>query len=86
MSSQIVWILSHEASDGTSRGILGRFSSREAAIEAGDAETDEWPFVTIGGLECDLGGSPQPLRGRVWEAKQGGFTQTMMVAPEEVQP
>ena len=81
MSSQIVWTLSHEASDGTSRGILGRFSSRKAAMEAGAAETDEWPFVTISSFECDLGGSPQPLRGRVWQAKQGGVTQTMMVAP-----
>ena len=86
MSVQIEWILSHDASDGTSRGILGRFSSREAAIEAGAAETDEWPFVTISVLECDLGGGPQPLRGRVWEAKQGGVTQTMMVAPKEEQP
>jgi hypothetical protein len=86
MSSEIVWTLSHEASDGTSRGILGRFSSREAAVEVANAETKEWPFVGIGVLECDLGGSPQPLRGRVWEAKQGGVTQTMMVAPEEVQP
>ncbi|UCC74239.1 MAG: hypothetical protein JSV86_06685 [Gemmatimonadota bacterium] len=86
MSSQIVWTVSHAASDGTSRGILGMFASREAAVEAGAAETDKWPFVTISDVECDLAESPQPLRGRVWEAKQGGVTQAMMVVPWEVQP
>ena len=86
MSLHIVWTLSHDASDGTSRGILGMFASREAAIEAGAAQTDEWPFVTISDLECDLAESPQPLRGRVWQSKQGGVTQAMMVVPWEVQP
>ena len=86
MSVQIEWILIHKASNGTSRGILGRFSSREAALEAGAAETEEWPFAAITALACDLPGSPQPLRGQVWEAKHGGVKQSMMVAPQEVQP
>lgn len=88
MSSQIVWTVSHEASDGTSRGILGRFSSREAAVEAGDAETKEWPFVGIEGVVWarDEGGPLDGLQGMEFKTKTGTVTQTMTVRPRALEP
>lgn len=88
MSIEIVWTVSHEASDGTSRGILGRFSSWDAAVEVANAETKEWPFVGIQGVEwaCDEGGPLDGLQGMEFKTKTGTVTQTMTVAPKEVQP
>jgi hypothetical protein len=88
MSSQIVWTVSHGASDDVSRGVLGVFSTMEAAAEVADAETKEWPFVGIEGVvwACDEGGPLDGLQGMEFKTKTGTVTQTMTVRPRALEP
>jgi len=88
MSIEIVWTVSHEASDEGARGVLGVFPTREAAVEVANAETKEWPFVGIQGVEwaCDEGGPLDGLQGMEFKTKTGTVTQTMTVRPRALEP
>lgn len=88
MSSQIVWTVSHEASDEGARGILGVFPTREAAVKVADAETKEWPFVGIEGVvwACDEVGPLDGLQGMEFKTKTGTATQTMTIRPWALEP
>ena len=85
MSNQIVWTLTHAASDGVSRGVLGVFSTKEAAIKAAHSEIEEWPFVGVEVVEFRFGEDQGWLIGMEWQANMGDATQTMMVRPWELQ-
>ncbi len=93
MRSQIVWTVSHYASDDESRGIVGVFSTEEAALMAANAEAQEWPSVGSGLVVFDIE-EDHPLRdvlgndvhGVAYQAEMDGVTQTLMVRPWALKP